>query len=54
MFYQHQKFMRVVDGHYPPEVTLNDGIWPKNGYAAQVSAELEKWLISSYPFGIMP
>ena len=42
-FYQHQKFMRVVDGHQSPEVTLNDGIWAvRMGNAAQVSAETGK------------
>jgi predicted dehydrogenase len=39
-FYQHQKFMLVVDGKIPPEVTLDDGIWAvRMGHAAQASAE---------------
>jgi predicted dehydrogenase len=39
-FYQHQKFMLVVDGKMPPEVTLDDGIWAvRMGHAAQTSAE---------------
>ena len=42
-FYQHQKFMRVVDGHQSPEVTLNDGIRAvRMGNAAQASAETGK------------
>ena len=42
-FYQHQKFMLVVDGQMSPEVTLDDGIWAvRMGHAAQVSAETGK------------
>ena len=42
-FYQHQKFMFVVDGKMLPEVTLDDGIWAvRMGHAAQVSAETGK------------
>ena len=46
-FYQHQKFMRVVDGHQSPEVTLNDGIWAvRMGNAHKFLLKPEKWLIS--------
>ena len=42
-FYQHQKFILVVDGQMSPEVTLDDGIWAvRMGHAAQVSAETGK------------
>ena len=42
-FYQHQRFMLVVDGKISPEVTLEDGIWAvRMGHAAQVSAETGK------------